>query len=112
MKQIRFFLLLAVLTFTVADLGQGTKRAASAPQVQQSQQPPPTVASIVGREISTIEKQIVETAEAMPEDKFNFSPESLNIPGDDYKGVRTFALQVRAPATRALVRFASRACIW
>jgi hypothetical protein len=31
----------------------------------------------------------------MPEDKFNFSPESLNIPGADYKGVRTFALQVR-----------------
>jgi hypothetical protein len=31
----------------------------------------------------------------MPEDKFNFSPESLNIPGDDYKGVRTFALQVK-----------------
>ena len=31
----------------------------------------------------------------MPEDKFNFSPESLNIPGSDYKGVRTFALQVK-----------------
>ena len=30
----------------------------------------------------------------MPEDKFNFSPESLNIPGDDYNGVRTFAVQV------------------
>jgi hypothetical protein len=31
----------------------------------------------------------------MPEDKFNFSPESLNISSADYKGVRTFALQVR-----------------
>ena len=47
------------------------------------------------REISNIEKQVVEAAEAMPEDKFNFSPESLNIPGADYKGVRTFALQVK-----------------
>ena len=47
------------------------------------------------REISTIEKEIVEAAEAMPEDKFNFSPESLNIPGGEYKGVRTFALQVK-----------------
>jgi hypothetical protein len=37
----------------------------------------------------------VEAAEAMPEDKFNFSPESLNIPGSDYKGVRTFAVQVK-----------------
>jgi uncharacterized damage-inducible protein DinB len=37
----------------------------------------------------------LDAAEAMPEDKFNFSPESLNIPGDDYKGVRTFAMQVK-----------------
>ena len=31
----------------------------------------------------------------MPEDKFNFTPESLNIPGSEYKGVRTFAVQVK-----------------
>jgi hypothetical protein len=31
----------------------------------------------------------------MPEDKFNFSPESLSIPGSTYKGVRTFAVQVK-----------------
>lgn len=37
----------------------------------------------------------MEAAEVMPEDKFNFSPENLNIPGGDYKGVRTFALQVK-----------------
>jgi uncharacterized damage-inducible protein DinB len=49
----------------------------------------------VEREISTIEKQVVEAAEAMPEDKFNFSPESLNIPGGEYQGVRTFAVQVK-----------------
>jgi hypothetical protein len=61
----------------------------------QAQQPQPTIASTVDREISTIEKEIVEAAEAMPEDKFNFSPESLKITGSDYKGVRTFALQVK-----------------
>lgn len=55
----------------------------------------PTIASTVDREISAVEKQIVEAAEAMPEDKFNFSPENLNIPGSDYKGVRTFALQLK-----------------
>jgi hypothetical protein len=100
MKEIRIFWLLAVLVFIVADLGQGTKSAAaaSAPQTQQPQ-PPPTIASTVEREISTIEKQIVEAAEAMPEDKFNFSPESLNIPGGEYKGVRTFAVQVKHVAT-------------
>jgi uncharacterized damage-inducible protein DinB len=68
--------------------------ATSAPQAQPSQQPP-TIASIVDHEISTVETQIVEAAEAMPQDKFNFSPESLNIPGADYKGVRTFAVQVK-----------------
>jgi len=100
MKEIRIFWLLAVLVFIVAALGQGTKSAAaaSAPQTQQPQ-PPPTIASTVEREISTIEKQIVEAAEAMPEDKFNFSPESLNIPGGEYKGVRTFAVQVKHVAT-------------
>jgi len=64
-------------------------------QTQQSQQPAPTIASTVDREISAVEKQILEVAEAMPEDKFNFSPESLSIPGSDYKGVRTFAVQVK-----------------
>jgi hypothetical protein len=77
-------------------LGQDTKSAAaaSAPQAQPPQ-PPPTLASTVDREISGIEKLIVEAAEAMPEDKFNFSPESLNIPGSKYQGVRTFAVQVK-----------------
>jgi uncharacterized damage-inducible protein DinB len=67
---------------------------ASRPQAQQPQ-PVPTIASTVDHEISTIEKQIVDAAVAMPGDKFNFSPESLNLPGADYKGVRTFALQVK-----------------
>jgi len=61
----------------------------------QVQQAAPTVASLVDREISAIEKEVVEAAEAMPEDKYNFSPESLNIPGGEYKGVRTFAVQVK-----------------
>jgi hypothetical protein len=84
---------LAVLIFTVTALGQGTTTTAAAgtPQAQQA----PTLASSVDREISSIEKQVVEAAEAMPEDKFNFSPESLHIPGDDYKGVRSFAVQVK-----------------
>jgi hypothetical protein len=101
MKQIRIFLLSAVLIFTLALLGQDTKSGATAspPQAQPSQQPSPTIASAVDREISNIEKQIVEVAEAMPGDKYNFSPESLNIPGDDFKGVRTFALQVKHVAT-------------
>jgi uncharacterized damage-inducible protein DinB len=57
------------------------------------------------REISSIEKQILDVAEAMPENKYNFSPESLNISGADYKGVRSFALQLKHVA-------ASNYAIW
>jgi len=31
----------------------------------------------------------------MPESKFDFSPEKLNISGSDYKGVRTFGQQLK-----------------
>jgi hypothetical protein len=49
----------------------------------------------VDQEISIIEKELVSAAEAMPEGKFNFAPSSLNIPGSDYKGVRTFGQQLK-----------------
>lgn len=94
MKQTRISLMLAVVVFTVSASIWSTKSTASAPQAQATQ-PPPTIASTVDRDISAAEKLILEAAEAMPEDKFNFSPESLNIPGADYKGVRTFAVQVK-----------------
>jgi uncharacterized damage-inducible protein DinB len=84
-------LLFAVSMFAVAALGQGT--------------PPLTIASVADHEISAVEKQILEVAEAMPEDKFDFSPESLHIPGAGYKGVRTFALEVKHVA-------ASNYAIW
>jgi len=98
MKQLRIFLPLAVLIVAVAAPAHSAKNAAaaSAPPPQQSQQPSaPTIASALDREISSVEKQIVDVAEAMPEDKYNFSPETLNIPGADYKGVRTFAVQIK-----------------
>src|SRR5437868_12542563 len=62
---------------------------------QESPEPAPTIASVVDRDISAIEKQVVNAAEAMPEDKFNFTPEALHIPGSNYKGVRSFAVQVK-----------------
>jgi hypothetical protein len=97
----RIFLLLALLA--AAAWGQTAKPAApaSAPQ-----QPPPTLASTVDREISLIEKEFTDAAEAMPEDKFNFSPESLNLPGANYKGVRTFALEVKHVAASNYALFA------
>ena len=94
MKQVRIILPLAVLIVSVAALRQATTSAASA-SAPQAQGSVPTIASALDREISGVEKQIVDVAEAMPEDKYNFSPETLNIPGADYKGVRAFAVQVK-----------------
>jgi uncharacterized damage-inducible protein DinB len=94
MKRMPILLPSVVLIFAVAALGQSTKSTTSAAQPQTAQ-PPATIASAVDREISGVEKQIVDAAMAMPEDKFNFSPESLNISGADYKGVRSFAVQVK-----------------
>jgi hypothetical protein len=93
-KQTQIFALSAALIFAPGAVAQGAGGAAAAGTAQ-AQQPAPTVASILEREISAIEKLVVDAAEAMPEDKFNFSPETLNIPGDDYKGVRSFAVQVK-----------------
>jgi hypothetical protein len=95
MTQVRMMPVLAVLIVSLAAWGEGANSAAApgAPQTEQSQ--PPTVATTVDREISSLEKLIVDAAEAMPEDKFDFSPENLNIPGSDYKGVRSFAVEVK-----------------
>jgi uncharacterized damage-inducible protein DinB len=96
MKPLGILLFSVVLILAVGAFGQATKSAAAATVIQaQTSQAAPSLASAIDREISAIEKQVLEAAEAMPEDKFNFSPESLNLPGSDYKGVRTFAGQVK-----------------
>jgi len=74
--------------------------SASVAHAQTQPLPPPTsLASLVDRDITAVEKQLVDAAEAMPDDKFNFTPESLTISGDDYKGVRSFAVQVKHVAS-------------
>jgi DinB superfamily len=93
-KQKWGIVMLAAFGFAVAPWGQEARSGAAAGSAQ-AQQAPPTIASMVERQISGIEKQITDAAEAMPEEKFNFSPEGLNIAGSDYKGVRTFALEVK-----------------
>jgi uncharacterized damage-inducible protein DinB len=101
MKYIRIFCLFALLSIAVGAMAQAKPGAspAAAPQAQTAQQPPPTIGSTVDFQIGIIEREIVSAAEAMPEDKFNFAPSSLNIAGSDYKGVRTFAQQVKHVAT-------------
>jgi uncharacterized damage-inducible protein DinB len=101
MRKTRNLVLLATVIFAVTALGEAiwSATATSSTAKQNSQQAAPTVASVVDREIGAVEKQILDVAEAMPEDKFNFSPESLNLPGADYKGVRSFAVELKHVAT-------------
>jgi uncharacterized damage-inducible protein DinB len=105
MKHLRVVCLLVIFSAAIATVSQGqgaapaAKPATPAPQAQAAPQPAPTFANMVERQVTNSEKQIVQAAEAMPEDKYNFSPESLNIAGSDYKGVRTFALEVKHIAT-------------
>ena len=53
----------------------------------------------IERLFNKIEQDILTTADAMPEDKFNFTPESLNIKNSSLKEVRTFAGQIMHLAT-------------
>lgn len=103
MKLVRTVTLLAILSIAMITLSLAQGGAAPAkpatPAAQASPQPAPTISNIVDRQISIIEKEFVEAAEAMPEDKFNFTPESLKLQGADYTGVRTFSLEVRHVAT-------------
>jgi len=62
---------------------------------RQSSQAAPTIASLVDRDITAVEKLVTDAADAMPEDRFNFTPETLDIPGAKFEGVRSFALEVR-----------------
>jgi uncharacterized damage-inducible protein DinB len=53
-----------------------------------------SIADVFNRSISNTEHEFVPAAEAMPEDKYSFAPTS-----GEFKGVRTFALEVRHVAT-------------
>jgi uncharacterized damage-inducible protein DinB len=88
-------LLRAALSLAVASAYAQATKSSPAAGASTSPSTPATIASAIDREISVVEKEVVEAAEAMPEDKFDFSPEKLNLAGSDYKGVRTFGEQLK-----------------
>ena len=57
---------------------------------QQPPAQPPTIASEVGGQLSSAEREVLQVAEEMPEDRYGFAPTS-----GEFKGVRTFAAQVK-----------------
>ena len=59
----------------------------------------PTVGQTLDAQFKNAEREIVGLVAAMPADKINFSPTSLEIKGSDYQGVRTFAQEAKHLAT-------------
>ena len=88
-------LLTAALSLAAASAYAQAAKSSPAAGASASPSTPPTIASAIDREISIVEKEVVEAAEAMPEEKFDFSPEKLNVTGSDFKGVRTFGEQLK-----------------
>src|SRR5258707_1864248 len=90
MKRLFVICLLLVMCFAVSLIAQ-----TGAPAAPKTPPPAPTFARVADIEIGIIEREFVGAAEAMPEDKYDFAPASLNIKNIDYKGVRTFAEQLK-----------------
>ncbi|MGA2904349.1 MAG: DinB family protein [Candidatus Korobacteraceae bacterium] len=69
-------------------LGTAAPLAAASPQGKMEQKP--TFAAVLDHSLSGVEREVVPAAEAMPDDKFNFAPTQ-----GEFKGVRTFAQQIK-----------------
>jgi uncharacterized damage-inducible protein DinB len=79
------YLVSAVLSFASGGsaVGQQPAPPVRAPQLE-------TVSQIEDDSVKKVERGLVEAADAMPEDKYTFVPT-----GGEFKGVRTFATQVK-----------------
>lgn len=91
MKDIKPLLLILCCMITVSAQGQ---TASKTPRPTFPPPPGNSVSASIDQELDHVERDIVGVADAMPADKYNFTPDSLAIPGSNYKGVRTFAMQV------------------
>ena len=72
---------LILLAYSGLALGQ----AAAKPTTERR-----TIQQVLDRAVKNVEQEFVPAAEAMPEDKYSFAPTS-----GEFKGVRTFAQQVK-----------------
>ena len=97
---LRTLCLCVMLLFSAAALAQDAAKPSASPAL-------PTLAAEIDGQLSTLEREFVSAAEAMPDDKFNFAPGGLNIAGSEYKGVKTFAEEVRHVAASNYVLWGS-----
>src|SRR5208282_4557626 len=84
-KQVAMAILILAIGASGATVAANAQMAAQSKPDQK-----PTFAMVFDRNLTNTEKEVVSAAEAMPDDKFNFAPTQ-----GEFKGVRTFALQVK-----------------
>lgn len=95
MRTLRLFAVVLLLLLSCASVALA--QATNAPAQTQR-----TVTSVLDRSLSGIDKEFVDAADAMPEDKYNFAPTN-----GEFKGVRTFAEQVKHVAATNYLVFAA-----
>jgi uncharacterized damage-inducible protein DinB len=88
MNRLRTLCLCATLLFSAGALAQAAAKSSALAAA-------PTLAAEIDGQVSSLEREFVSAAEAMPDNKFNFAPGGLNIAGSEYKDVKTFAEEVR-----------------
>jgi DinB superfamily len=99
MKTLATVLKTSMLCCILFIASQGISSGKKPVTIFNNQQRPASFLSAIERQFNNIERNIVNTAEAMPEDKFYFTPESLDLKGSEFKGVRSFAAQIKHLAT-------------
>lgn len=91
MKRAAGLLVVAVSLFAVA---MSAKAQQTTPMKRAAG--PPTISSVMQTQLGIVEYEFMSAAKAMPEDKYNFAPPTSM---GNYKGVRTFAQEVKHVAT-------------
>ena len=76
------FSLMAILVAAMSGMAYG--------QTMPKPEPPRTVTQVLDRAVTNVEKEFVPAADAMPEGKYGYAPTD-----GEFKGVRTFAQQVK-----------------
>ena len=89
---------LLILLITTLGFAQGAPQQPAAPAAAP---PPPTVAAVLDRQLTGLEKQFVPLAEAMPEDKWDYRPTT-----GEYKDVMTFSQMVKHVASANFFNYA------
>jgi len=78
-KNVKAIAIVAVMC-SISSVAAFSQAGSAAKPAQASETP--TIASVLNRQLSSIERNIMGAAEAVPEDKYEFSPATANIPGD------------------------------